>query len=169
MHAMPHSDQFNNNVADVFEYEISKYPQLLFCLCGHGHHRTVNDIFGDGMNYFESLDVTKSNPVFTKVWGEIVCASETTKVVEESAFGEASVKTYTKRTKEWIITGTNTEPYEIGDAATGITIEEVQKAMADREVYLAERKKNAEDYRASQNSSPSPAVANAVPTGNFNF
>lgn len=53
MHAMPHSDQFNNNVADVFEYEISKYPQLLFCLCGHGHHRTVNDIFGDGMNYFE--------------------------------------------------------------------------------------------------------------------
>lgn len=126
----------------------------------------------DGMNYFESLEVTKNSPVFTKVWGEIVCASETTKVVEESAFGEASVKTYTKRTKEWIITGTNTEPYEVGDTTTGITIEEVQKAMADREVYLAEKKKNAEDYRASQSNSPSPAAAvatNAVPAGNFNF
>ena len=122
----------------------------------------------DGMNYFESLDVTKSNPVFTKVWGEIVCASETTKVVEESAFGEASVRTYTKRTKEWIITGTNTEPYEIGDATTGITIEEVQKAMADREIYLAEKKKNAEDYRASRNSVPNVAAA-PVQTGSFNF
>ena len=44
--------------------------------------------------------------------------------------------------------------------------------MADREVYLAEKKKNAEDYRASQSNSPSPAAAvatNAVPAGNFNF
>ena len=53
MHAMPHSDQFNNNVADVFEEELHKYPHLKFCLCGHGHCRTVDDIFGDDMLYYE--------------------------------------------------------------------------------------------------------------------
>lgn len=53
MHAMPHSDQFNNNVADVFETEIKKYPSLQFCLCGHGHATTVNDVFNDGILYYE--------------------------------------------------------------------------------------------------------------------
>lgn len=53
MHAMPHSDQFNNNVADVFETELLKYPLLQFCLCGHGHSRQVDDIFNDGMLYYE--------------------------------------------------------------------------------------------------------------------
>ena len=53
MHAMPHSDQFNNNVADVFEVELHKYPNLKFCLCGHGHKRGVDDIFGDNMLYYE--------------------------------------------------------------------------------------------------------------------
>lgn len=53
MHAMPHSEQFNNNVADVFEQEILKYPTLNFCLCGHGHTRLVEDVFGDGMYYYE--------------------------------------------------------------------------------------------------------------------
>ena len=53
MHAMPHSDQFNNNVADLFEQEIKDYPSLCFCLCGHGHKRQVDDVFGDGMYYYE--------------------------------------------------------------------------------------------------------------------
>lgn len=53
MHAMPHSDQFNNNVADLFEAELLKYPQLKFCLCGHGHQRKVDDVFGDNMLYYE--------------------------------------------------------------------------------------------------------------------
>ena len=53
MHAQPTSEQFNNNVSDLFEWEIRKYPGLSFCLCGHGHKTQVNDLFGDGVLYYE--------------------------------------------------------------------------------------------------------------------
>ena len=53
MHAQPYSDQFNNNVAEVFEEEILKYPSLQFCLCGHGHATQTNEWFGDGNLYYE--------------------------------------------------------------------------------------------------------------------
>ena len=54
MHAQPLSDQFNNNVAEVFEQEIRRYPGLRFCLCGHEHHVAANEWFGDGVVYYES-------------------------------------------------------------------------------------------------------------------
>ena len=53
MHAQPTSEQFNNNVSELFEYEIRKYPGLAFCMCGHGHHTQVNEWFGDGILYYE--------------------------------------------------------------------------------------------------------------------
>ena len=54
MHAQPMSDQFNNNVADVFEQELRKYPSLQFCICGHEHHVAENEWFDDGVVYYES-------------------------------------------------------------------------------------------------------------------
>ena len=53
MHAMPYSEQFNNNVAEIFEQEVMKYPTLRFCLCGHDHSSKVLDLFGDGVSYYE--------------------------------------------------------------------------------------------------------------------
>lgn len=53
MHAQPTSEQFNNNVSELFEYEIRKYPGLAFCMCGHGHHTQVNEWFDDGVLYYE--------------------------------------------------------------------------------------------------------------------
>lgn len=53
MHAMPTSEQFNNNVAKAFEYEIRHYPGLAFCICGHGHKTMSVDIFDDGVMYHE--------------------------------------------------------------------------------------------------------------------
>lgn len=53
MHAMPTSEQFNNNVAEVFQYQIKKYPGLAFCLCGHGHTMQEFDLFDDGTLYYE--------------------------------------------------------------------------------------------------------------------
>ena len=53
MHAQPTSEQFNNNVSELFEYEIRNYPGLAFCMCGHGHHTQVNEWFGDGILYYE--------------------------------------------------------------------------------------------------------------------
>lgn len=53
MHAQPTSEQFNNNVSHLFQYEIKQYPGLTFCMCGHGHTTQCNDLFGDGVLYYE--------------------------------------------------------------------------------------------------------------------
>ena len=50
-----------------------------------------------------------------------------------------------------------------------ITIEEIKKAMADREVYLADVKKRQEEYQATKET-PSVASASApAAAGGFNF
>ena len=124
-----------------------------------------------GIKYFESLDASNSNMIFTKVWGKI--NSETIKSTreEESAFGESKVTEYERTIKEWVITGTANEPYELDDEQNGITFDEIKKALADREVYLADVKKRQDEYQASRASS-TPAAGGAGVTaaqGGFNF
>jgi hypothetical protein len=121
-----------------------------------------------GIKYFESLDASPSNLIFTKVWGNIESQTIVTKREEESAFGESAVKEYTRTLKEWVITGTAKETYEIGDAENGITEEDVKKAMADREVYLADIKKKQDEYQASKAAATPSATASAA-SGGFNF
>ena len=126
-----------------------------------------NDI---GMKYFEGLEISNSAPVFTKVWGKINCVTVAVPRVEESAFGEAAVKTYERKTKEWVITGAAKFPYDFGDE-TVLTAEELTKAMQNREVYLADIKKANEEYKASRAASPAPTatpVATAA-KGSFTF
>lgn len=53
MHAPPFSEQFNNNVAEVFHKQISLYPNLLFCLHGHTHHMNESKLFEDNIVYYE--------------------------------------------------------------------------------------------------------------------
>ena len=130
-----------------------------------------------GIKYFESLDASPSNLVFTKVWGKIESQTIVDKREEESAFGEASVKEYTRNVREWVITGTSKPEamYEIGDEQNGITEDEVKKAMADREVYLADVKKRQEEYqaqRAAANGGTNENAGNAgvsAQMGGFNF
>ena len=114
-----------------------------------------------GIKYFESLDASPKNPVFTKVWGRIFTEVTKTTKEEESAFVEPIVKEYSRTVKEWVIEGTSKKEsvYEIGDAENGITEEEIKKAIADREVYLANIKKNQEEYAAKKNA------VDAVPFG----
>ena len=121
-----------------------------------------------GIKYFESLDASPQNPTFTKVWGTINNETIVTRKEEESAFGEPAVKEFVKNIREWIINGTSKPDavYEIGNAETGITLDEVKKAIADREVYLAEVKKRSDEYKASQ--AAAPAVA-ATSTEGFTF
>ena len=128
-----------------------------------------------GMKYFEDLGVSNAEPVYTKVWGRINCETKTTVVQEESAFGEAAVKTYERKTKEWVITGTAKVPYEFGDEEV-LTADELTKAMQDREVMLAETKKRSEEYRAQKAANTAaPAAttgvkpANTAKAGTFNF
>lgn len=125
-----------------------------------------------GITHFESLNVSNADPVFTKVWGKINCETIVTTKEEESAFGEAAVKTYEKKTKEWVIIGTSTSPYDFGDESV-LTVDEVKKASQDREVYLADIKKRAEEYKMSKAAAPAPTSGPApsapVQAGGFSF
>lgn len=125
-----------------------------------------------GMKYFESLDASSSNPTFTKVWGKINSSTIVTRKEEESAFGEPSIKEYTRTIREWLVTGTSKPDlvYPIGDAEAGITVEDIKKAMADREVYLAGVKQRQDEYNASKNAGGAASTASApAAVGGFNF
>lgn len=59
MHAAPYSEQFNNNVAKVFNYYIMNFPQPLFCLYGHGHHTEQHDFYDNGLIYYQIGNAAK--------------------------------------------------------------------------------------------------------------
>ena len=69
----------------------------------------------NGIKYFEGLGASNSNPVYTKVWGNIISETSTTTQEVESAFGEPAVRTYKNTNKEWVITGTAKVPFDFGD------------------------------------------------------
>ena len=125
-----------------------------------------------GIKYFESLDASPQNLTFTKVWGKITSQTIVRRVEEESAFGEPAVKEYTRTSREWVITGTSKPDavYEIGDSEKGITTEDIKKAMADREVHLADVKRRQDEYQASKNAGATTNVTSApAAAGGFNF
>jgi hypothetical protein len=122
-----------------------------------------------GIKYFDSLDASQTNMTFTKVWGKINSENIKTYKEEESAFGEAKVTEYEKNVKEWVITGTANEPYEIGDAENGITLEEIKAKVADREVHLAEVKKRQDEYQASKVAPSAGSAGVTAAQGGFNF
>ena len=121
-----------------------------------------------GMAYFEKLDPAYE-PIFTKVWGKINCITTVVTQTEESAFGEAAVRTFERKTREWVITGTAKETFDFGDEEV-LTAADLQTAMQNREIYLAEQRKRSKEYK--DNKSATPAAAPAAPkakTGAFNF
>ena len=118
-----------------------------------------------GMNYFESLGVSQSSPVFTRVKGNQISETIVTKKVEESAFGEPSVREVRNTRKDFVITWANPTPYEWDDAST-MTVAELNQAISDREVYLATMKQRQDEYKASKNNA---TVAAAPAKGAFNF
>lgn len=52
VHAEPTSDQFNNNVAELFHHEMRAFPGLQFGVCGHLHSTTVTEPLADGVTYY---------------------------------------------------------------------------------------------------------------------
>lgn len=63
MHAPPRSEQFNNNIAKVFQYCISQFPALQFCVYGHIHSFSENDLFEDGVMYYSAPSINKRSYV----------------------------------------------------------------------------------------------------------
>lgn len=52
MHARPYTDQFNNNVAGVFDHHSRMFPNVQFYLFGHEHSRMEVDLFETGVMYY---------------------------------------------------------------------------------------------------------------------
>lgn len=124
----------------------------------------------EGMKYFESIDVD-SEPLYTKVWGKINSYTDTVDREEGSAFGDAQVISYTRKVREWAVTGAAKIPYEYGEEDV-LTEEELTAAIQNREVYLAEVKQRNDEYLASKNNEKKTVekINNAsVKKGKFNF
>lgn len=61
MHSYPYCDQFNNAVAPMFQEQLREFPALQFCVHGHGHTFRREDIFDDGIYYYECPNVGSSS------------------------------------------------------------------------------------------------------------
>lgn len=59
MHVPPFNEQFNNNVARVFQGFIKMFPDLQFCLHAHTHNLSVSDLFDDGLLYYSPASMKK--------------------------------------------------------------------------------------------------------------
>lgn len=59
MHVKPYEFIFNNNVAKVFQLYVTQFPNVQFCLYGHEHQLTVDDLFGDGILYYQCPCIDK--------------------------------------------------------------------------------------------------------------
>ena len=129
----------------------------------------------EGEKFFESQDITPSTPYFGTVWGSInstTVEQAAQEPVENIGFGAPVVseaRTFTSRV--WGVEGA-TMPLELDE--TTVTAEDVQKALQDRETYLAEQKARAAAYRARQENGAStafggPKVEKTSPTKDFDF
>ncbi|MEG1616599.1 MAG: metallophosphoesterase [Bacteroidales bacterium] len=64
MHVQPYADQFNNNVAQPFQHYLNMLRNLQFCLHGHTHRLSEEDIFGDGVIYYGCAAMKDKNYLF---------------------------------------------------------------------------------------------------------
>lgn len=119
------------------------------------------------MNYFESLEASQRNPVFTCVWGQQISTTTVKKIRTESAFGEDEVREVKSPRKEFLITGAAKEPHVWDDEST-ITVAELNEAIQTREIYLASVKQRQEEYKASKAAAAKP-VATVPAAGGFQF
>ena len=119
------------------------------------------------INYFEGLDASNANPVFTQIWGRQVSETVVRTITEESAFGDPHVREVKSNRKDWVITGARPEPYEWDDEST-LTAAEVNEAGKERELMLAALKQRQDEYKASKGTNSVKSVSTPI-NGTFNF
>lgn len=117
----------------------------------------------DGRNYFESLGVSNSEPVFMKVFGTFKNNVKKVDVEEETAFGTPVVRTVERKTKQWIVNSA-TNPYDFGLEEV-LTLDEVKEATQKRNIKLEKIKQEAIEYANAQKASASNNSVNSVANG----
>lgn len=120
----------------------------------------------NAISYYLGLEASPKNPVFTKVKGRQISEVVVKQIVEESAFGEPSVREVKNTRKDYVITWGAQEPYAWDDEST-MTAQQLIDAMAAREIYLAGIKQRQDEYKASKNAAPSAFNATGGMTYNF--
>lgn len=106
------------------------------------------------IKYFNSLDISPKNPIFTQVWGNIESQVVVKKTVTESAFGDDLVEERESSYKEYVLKSKSKEDYLFNDETT-ITVDELKAALSAREQMLAEIKQRNEEYKKTKNTKPS--------------
>lgn len=122
-----------------------------------------------GINWFDNnVELTGSEPIYTKVWGEIRNLVIKTTKTEESAWGEPVITTYENKRREYVLKGMAKVPYDFGEENV-MTAEELQTAIQNREVMWAELKKRNDEYKASKAATNSVSFTPAANTAGQAF
>ena len=101
------------------------------------------------MNYFESMDISSSNPLFTELKGVQVSRTVIMRKEETSAWGDVSVVETPRSERDFVVNWAKPAPYDWDDEAT-LTAAELQEMMSAREIYLADIKKRQDEYQATK-------------------
>lgn len=124
------------------------------------------------LNYFESCDISSTNPLVTQVWGQEVSTTIVKKTVTESAFGDPYITETSYSKKEWTVAGSSVEPY-IWDDESFMTALDVKEALSKRQLALAALKKNRDEYKANKKPTAATqkqtAATPQVNLGDFDF
>ena len=120
----------------------------------------------NAMRYFEGLEASQREPVFTCVWGRQISETVVKQIRTESAFGEDEVREVKNTRRDFVITGASKEPY-MWDDESSITVAELNAAIQKREIDLAAMKKRQDEYKATRAAKNNAAMAPAQ--AGFNF
>ena len=121
------------------------------------------------MDYFEDLQPSNKTPVFTWIKGKQISETVVKRIEEKSAFGDTFVREIPSVRKDYVITWASENTYEWDTEGT-MTVEELNKAITDRELYLATLKKRNDEYKASKAAgTAAPAAAPTPANSAFNF
>lgn len=120
-----------------------------------------------GMEYFESLDASPSNPVGINCWGNIVSTTIKREKVVESDWGEPQVTYTTSTQREWLIVGSTVKGCDFGDEMF-ITEDEFveclnnhEKVVADAQARYDAKKNSGSDFTVTTNNTPKRTFGSA--------
>lgn len=117
-----------------------------------------------GMQFFESQDISTSEPYFGKVWGDIkstVVTSTAEQDASEVGFGAPTVQTSSRTLRTWEVSGANVN---LGLDDSTITMEELKAALEKRTSDLAEVRARYEARNGGGNAFGTTSAATTTTT-----
>jgi hypothetical protein len=114
------------------------------------------------MNYFDSMDISNTHPLFTELKGVQVSRTIIRRKEEEGAWGEVSVTETRSSERDFVVNWAKPAPYEWDDEST-LTAAELQEMMSTREIYLADLKKRQNEYQATKGNALTGGAVKSAP------